>query len=785
MSNNIAFDWDQYETLQAAPSIDDTLPQPIEQAVVPSPEEETQEPFDWEKPEYDIEPKESKFKSALRTVYQPMIGALSFLPLPLLLSGVDAIIGMTADSLIKNVRENLEKHKKEYPELDWENIDDEAYIQEAVKNLEATKKAWPTLQKGASYLEKKFDVPLEAQTYEQELLRFGGGIGSMAEGLANKAIAFTTSMASKSALDTVAPDASELAKELISGGVGLTAGKGFAKVAEKGAEILERRPTPEKLVEKTVEARPISPSGPPPPPPPGAPTTTGFQVAEEALEELAAGETATIEKGLAEEALAKAKGERLRPKPLPSGRELPSLRGRVTEAGEDIGIRPAPSRPDPANLKQNVANSVYPSEIYNKTRTGIGYKDQITSIAEERLNPISELYNEYNSRVEGLSTVHAEMVHNLNEKAIRLRKISQRSSVQEQLLGGIEAILEDTAVIVDGRVTGLRPYELTTLSDQIQSFNYMVSHDFIRGDPKNIFLPIIEDLKNGLESATIRLGEQEAADILRSANTQYRGWKGTYDTPYIKQFRDPANEDFSGLYSGVEKSSDNFNKVRRIVDATPEGRELLGATQREITKKALDKFTKDPRNIPAGELQREFRELETILTPEQLSAVREDFQTAQRRFPEKVRQVKMPEKISNDVQAIRKYLDLEPEAIEKMGKSVSGIRKLRKALSTTERRKEIFDKFAERRVRDILSGDQVKPRYSGKDLYEVMNKKKNYELISELTSPKTAQETLEIAEQIGDRRITIENVKKYTGKVIGKALHYRIIRWILKPIPIL
>ena len=398
--------------------------------------------------------------------------------------------------------------------------------------------------------------------------------------------------------------------------------------------------------------------------------------------------------------------------------------------------------------------------------------------AYQEVGNLYDVSRELNSTV---NTIHPEMVQNLLNMAEEIRSIPRPSGVQNQLLRALDDIIAETATIEDGIVNGYRPINNQRLIDQVQSLRQVVDFDFAHGQPKNIFRPAIREIQSSVIREAQSSGNAPAAEALQEANAAYREWTTTFNNDYINPYRDISNRSYSKLYDKI-KSSDDFVVVRDIIGDTAQGREILGAAQRDIVEKAVKPFIDNPRNISQRALDKTIRELEPVLNPGQIEGIREEITTAQRVFPKKIRVMQMPEKVPIDIKAIQKYTGKTPESIEAMGNTRSGIRELKKDLSSTSRGRDLFDKFSDKRIEDILREGKVKADYSGKDLARVMNNKKNFELISELTSPELANELLKDATKLGNKIITSENLKK----IGAKAIQYKILKGILRTkIPLL
>ena len=766
MSSPETFDWGQYNIVAPAPSQTEPETQSFQQS-----EEnisEATEDFDWEQGK--IIEQDSQAKAILRWLYQPVGGFLQLFKIPLALTAVQQVgIGEALGDL-DELEERIPELMKQHPEAPWENYDPKTFREDYLKGLQGAADYFPTLSNVEREVEERTGIPLQPEHRGHRLARLGGGAGKIAQGLGGDPSQIGLAAVATPAIsrDLEKRGLPEWLADLLSFPAGQAAGK-FS--LQKQIKNLPKRETPLGLEKRTLQQKPGRPpppdGGAPPPPPeseqlqtqigrrPPPPASeplpvSSFEIAEEAGKELAAGETSALEKALAEQPPPPpdpVKG--IRPQ-APAREAAPSLAGRVRAEGEDIGIRPAPRAPAPAQLEERIANRVYPRESYNKTRTGTALKGEVMNRNEAAYSRVNEAYDLSRELNSDINTFDPVMVDQLIARAENIRAIPRPSGVEKQLLAAIDDIVADSVVMERGNITGFRDMNNQVLHDQIKSLRQHVDYDFLQGKPKNIFRPLIKDLQDSVIRRAQEVGRPEAAEALLDANKLYRDWSTTFDNDVINPYRNVSNRAYTKLYDKMQ-DSDNFVMIRDIIGDTQEGREILGVGQRDIAEKALKPYMDNPRNISQRKLDRSLRELEPVLDPQQIEGIREEISTAQRRFPKKVRVVETPEKVPIDVKAIQKYTDKTPEQIESMGNTRSGIRELRDSLGKTKRGKEIFDKFSDKKIKDILRGDKVKAEYSGKDLAKVMNNKKNFELISELTSPKIANDLLDDATKLGNQ----------------------------------
>ena len=96
--------------------------------------------------------------------------------------------------------------------------------------------------------------------------------------------------------------------------------------------------------------------------------------------------------------------------------------------------------------------------------------------------------------------------------------------------------------------------------------------------------------------------------------------------------------------------------------------------------------------------------------------------------------------------------------------SREGVRQLREDLSKTKDSRKRFERLSQDKLREILRKGRIKKNPTGKELFDILDDTRNYNLVEELTSPQEARELLEISEKIGDKEIRRENLVKFGNR---------------------
>jgi hypothetical protein len=257
-----------------------------------------------------------------------------------------------------------------------------------------------------------------------------------------------------------------------------------------------------------------------------------------------------------------------------------------------------------------------------------------------------------------------------------------------------------------------------------------------------------------------------------------------YDNKNINPFRDTSNQNYEKLLDTV-LDPDTFNMVQTVAGNTAAGDEILGATKRKMVDKKLAKFVKKPATIRSRDFRTAMTELESVLTPQEMNAVRTEMESqvppqlrrdvTAHEMPSRAKAAKEVEKFTKESKAAAKYMDKTPAEIRKLSNTPEGIEQLKKDLSGTQKKKDIFEKLSKEKIESMKKGGKIRAKPTGKEIFDVFNQEKNYSLLEALTSPEEAAEALDVAEKIANKKFTKENVSKYV-KLGGK---YKLIHFLL------
>lgn len=472
--------------------------------------------------------------------------------------------------------------------------------------------------------------------------------------------------------------------------------------------------------------------------------------------------------------------------PPPPPGASPGLTNRVSPQGEDLGLRPVPQKSVP-DLADEVGNVFSSNKFYNTTQGGKAFRKEIMDIDQNVYRGVNELYKKSRELNSAISEIHPNLIGQLEERISVLESIPEPSDVQKRLLRASRNILKNLAEFekitdksgnVIGKVlSGYKPINNQSLIDQVQSLRQIIDYDFSHGNTKNIFKPLISELQDAALNAAENSGTPEAAQAIMEAKNAYRMWVEAFDNDYVRPFRDSSNQDYSKLFKSA-LDFDESNMLRRILNTTPRGKELIDASTREIVEKNLGKYFDNPRNVTSSEFDKAVRELEAVITPEQAQEIRGLFRDHAKRYNFKGK--KPPEtQLSNEEIIASKYLDKKPEDIQRLMNSRSGIKELRNDFKGSQQKQELFDRLSKQKMRSIMREGNIEKDFTGDDLYKFLNKESNYEIFSELLGETETESLRSAAKEIGKEQVKSEVRKKTFSKLANKVVALKTLEVLL------
>lgn len=460
---------------------------------------------------------------------------------------------------------------------------------------------------------------------------------------------------------------------------------------------------------------------------------------------------------------------------------------------ENLPYRQSPSIERNPSLENRVGNIIAPNEITNTTNAGKANIEAVRAndaIDYSNVNKLYETSRELNSQVE---VIQPNLVMEMIALRNRIKTIPAPDPIQKQQLNIADSILEKTAKFgSEGTVTEFIPINNNILAEQAKAIRYFMDFGFEHGNARGILSPMQRQIEDAITMGAHFVRNEAAAEANQASRAAYKKWAQDYDNPYIRPYRDVSNFDYSKTFRG-SLNVDEYKMLDNILSRSNASQHLSQTTKRALVEKQLGKFLDNPQDAIGKEFEQAINELTPILSSQEKISIRNEFHAARnepklvsksprhpdlKEYPKEVKIPLAPSKTSTkeineakipiktqvketpEMQIASKEMKMEPEEIRKLSDSPSGLKKLKERLS-----KEIFQKIGKQKVKDILFEGNVKRQFTGKELYKTINKGKNYELISEILGESETNDLLQAAEQIADKRATVDTIQKYTKKI--------------------
>lgn len=480
------------------------------------------------------------------------------------------------------------------------------------------------------------------------------------------------------------------------------------------------------------------------------------------------------------------------------------IEGRVTKYGDDVGFRPAPTVLENPSLKNEVGNIFSDNEVNSYRGAGEANVNAIRANDRMDYQIVNEAYDLSRNLNSKITTAHPNLVMDMMKTRNDLKAIPKLSPPQEQKLAFAEKILEATAEFgPQGTVINFKPINNNILSEQAKAIRYTMDFNFEHGNTRGIFSPMVNQIEDSLDVAANMMMDAEASAANKNARSLYREWAETYDNKTIRPFRDTSNQDYNSLFKSTLDPDSNVI-VENILNKSNAGQQVARGNKRELVDKYLKKYFDNPRSAVTTEFNDTMKELRGVITPEQEAEITERFREARRRpsmigkkaqeikepkpakkkelplgkfnlFDTKMREVpeitevsiplKKEPPASKAMQAAAQKMKRTKDQIMNLSNSAEGLAELKEALP-----KELYNKMAKDKARQIFYGGKLRHKMTGEDLYNSIRDENNFEIIAELFGEDAASELLNSAEEIASSEVTANLLKKTgsTAKTLAK-----------------
>lgn len=611
--------------------------------------------------------------------------------------------------------------------------------EEALKDYEKIEKYFPTQSNLEAFLEEKTGIPLTPKSWLDHLFRLGGTTAGFQPG----------SKWDKIQSGLTGPAIAESAREI-----------GFSEPVSLFLGMLglhpEKGETDVTKLLRQFEGKPPSEL-----PSLGPLSRRTYPIAEEFLKELPTEPPSSFIPHKAELPL---------PKMTPAN---PLEPGRVKMEGKPAtGLLPTREPPSKAPPSKHAADAIgepiAKERFYNETSGGYYEKKAINAADKDVYKGVDDLYRNAEKSFENIVDTSEDLVSYLEGEISKYKEIPHPSDIEKSLYKAQSDVLEKLIIRDKGRkgqpgnIVGFKPIKGQTLLNQAKSLRKKIDFDFAHGNAKNTFRPFISRLEDDAIQMAEHLGVPQAIEDLNMAKEGYKTWVEYFDNDVVRKWRDSTNKQYEGLFN-QSITPDNYNLLKPVLELTEEGAQYSRVIAREIVEREMKPYIKDPSKVGSREFNDSMRRLEAILPKEDLEHIPGILKEYEKKAPPKAKIKEPPKPVET---AAGKYYGKKPEDIQKKMKTVSGSRELKEA-AKTDNAKKLYDELVRRNTNSILKEGKLEHEFTGKQLYEVLNKEKNYELLSEWWGEGEIDKLSRAAKKVSDKEITKENYWKFFKDAAG------------------
>lgn len=431
--------------------------------------------------------------------------------------------------------------------------------------------------------------------------------------------------------------------------------------------------------------------------------------------------------------------------------------------GEPLGLQVPKQPTESKSLKGRVTKesqlgeSISPERFHSDAQAGREISHNIKENAYRDKQQVREAYRKAEEVTKTHNDIHPELAAENDARIEKFQDLTKRSA-------GQEATYQDTLALRDlvGSKDALFPVSSDLLMKQANSFSQKVNYELPYAGYKGEIKSIVKEMNNsvikslkkdGLDFEVVQLADKKFSQY---ADTYY----GDEVSPYLqKKILDPES-----LYNKAAKNPGEYRAVKKAIGSRKS--DLVNKLDREIVEKTLEKYNKDPSLIGSQEYNDTLSNLQQKIGKEKAAEVdhflrkKEPVSRKSRETREKITKAEQErsKKVSSDklkgiADKVAAHAKVKPEEVIKMLDSRSGIRELKKITSEKN-----FNTLTDIKVRDLLREGQIEATSTGNDLYKVLNKRSNFEILSEIAGEAEVEAARRLAKQVGEKELSQTNI---------------------------
>jgi hypothetical protein len=420
--------------------------------------------------------------------------------------------------------------------------------------------------------------------------------------------------------------------------------------------------------------------------------------------------------------------------------------------------------------------SISPREFPSEAQGGRAFSDLVKAHASNSRKSVSRAYSLAEDAYKNINSIYPKLSNELTEILSRLKTSFLPNKAESSIIKSIEDLLNEIGTAERGYIQA----PVSRLIRTSDSITGMANYELPFTGPKDILKKIASTLDRASLKAVERSGVNP--NLMRRANRLYGEWATRFGSDQISPFLQRTIDNPEKLFNKIVKDPSTFRSMERALQGVRRSNEFMNAVAREIAKNEMRPFMgANISEVGSEEYLKKMRNLSQLIGRDNALNLDRSLRSQKRlslkeRAPGDVlsstarqKEKEIPsERIRS--KAFKEKYETPEELLKKLN-TRSGIRELKKELP-----KSAFDELIEKKGIQILKEEKIKYKSTGKEMFEALNKEKNYELFSEIIGKEKTNELLDVLESIKDSEVTNEKIIKISKK-IGSKGYYSLAGW--------
>lgn len=422
------------------------------------------------------------------------------------------------------------------------------------------------------------------------------------------------------------------------------------------------------------------------------------------------------------------------------GSTLPESKGAFELKEDVIGKLEKPSIQGTASESSELGQAISKEAFDTEASAGREISRDVNRAKNTAKENYTQKYKEADKVTRTHESIHPDLVAKNEERIAHLESFPKRNA-------GQEAVYKDALALREliGTPQGYLKVNSKRLLDQANSFskgvNYELQYAGYKGEIKSIVHEMDQSVISSLETAGLDATTVREAD--KAFGEFADKFMGDEISPYLS--RKQLNPE-----SLAKKAIDDPATYRALKKALgSRDSKLFNKIDRAVAERTLDKYYHEPELVNSKEYIEDLKNLSEKIGKEKTAEV--DYLLRKRQLTYE-KPFKSPK---------------TPEDLDKLFKSRSDIRRLRKEMKSKGLEKE-FDQLVDKKLEEIYKeGGFGEKKVTGADLKRIIDKPSNHEILEELLGKEELSLLYKTAAKAGKKELTQEIIKE-TLKAAGK-----------------